>query len=53
MCVVVGTDHAGVAVIPIVSVIIYLPHAHGWLTQEGGVGIIEACRHTLGSVPTD
>jgi hypothetical protein len=47
VCVIVGTDHGGVAVIPLVSGIVYLPHSHGSLTQEGGVGIIQACRHTL------
>jgi len=47
VCVVVGTDHDGVAVVPLVSVIVYLPHRHGSLSQEGGVGIIPACRRTL------
>jgi hypothetical protein len=44
VCVVVGTDHDGVAVIPLVSGIVYIPHRHGSLSQEGDVGIIPACR---------
>jgi hypothetical protein len=47
VCVVVGTDHEGVAVIPLVSGIVYLPHSHGSLSQEGGIGIIQACNHAL------
>ncbi len=47
VCVVVGSDHEGIAVVPLVSGIVYLPHQQGSTSQEGGVGIIPACNRAL------
>jgi hypothetical protein len=43
VCVVVGSDHDGIAVVPLVSAIVHLPRRHGGLSEEAGVGIIPAC----------
>ena len=47
VCVLVGTDHEGVAVEPFVSGKAYLPRSDGSLSESAGVGIIPACRGVL------
>jgi hypothetical protein len=44
VCIVVGTEHEGIAVDPFVSGVVYLPKTHGDLSEQAGIGIIPPCR---------